>query len=116
MTTTGSNASGGEDAALELDLGIEPTPPRRGNPASANLANRPWPLQDLLDVAALDMALLARLLHVDHSTVSRRQEWGLTDEESDHWATACGLHPVRVWGFAWAEAVLDQPENMTLFE
>jgi len=114
MTTSGSD--GDDDAALELDLGIEAAPPRRGNPASANLDNRPWPLQDLLDVAALDMVLLAQLLGVDHSTISRRQQWGLTDEESDHWATACGLHPVRVWGFAWAEAVLDQPESMTLFE
>jgi hypothetical protein len=105
-----------EEGPLVLDLGIAPPRARRGNPAVADLSKRSWPLQDLLREADTDLAQLAERLNVDLTTVWRRVEWGLTDEESDRWAIACGLHPVAVWGVAWVEAAEHRPETPTLFE
>lgn len=86
-------------------------------PAAANLANRPWALQPLLARRGVDIPLLAEILGVDETALWRRMAWQLDDWEADQYAIGVGLHPCEVWGWAWHEAVLDQPsEQLDLFD
>lgn len=103
------------DDEQRLDLGVEPPRRRRATPAVANLARRPWRLADLLRHSGVDIATMAEVLKVDQTTVWRRQEWGLTDQEADEWAVALGLHPGQVWGVAWFESALYGNEQGDLF-
>jgi hypothetical protein len=62
-----------------------------------------WPLEPLLEAAALTAGRLAGELGLSGTTVRRAARQGLTDRQADEWAIRLGLHPLLVWGWAWID-------------
>jgi hypothetical protein len=63
-----------------------------------------WPLEDL--VAAVGADRVAEAFKKLNGNGPRSRRRGLTDVQADRMATACGLHPALVWGWAWYEVAL----------
>ena len=68
---------------------------------------RCWPLAPL---EAATGQTARQLAHI-HGVKTRTVQQGLTDMQADQWATAAGLHPTEVWGWAWVTAATPTREQ-----
>jgi len=75
-----------------------------GRPYLGALDGVRWPLAPLLRYTHLSPTGFARRYDLRRGSVCHAARVGLNDRQADHWATAVGLHPALVWGYAWFEA------------
>ena len=62
------------------------------------LVARPWPFAPLFAAVGLpSLTEFAKVAGLPYTTVHTASRFGLTDEQSDHWAIRFGMHPAQVW-------------------
>lgn len=71
---------------------------------SPSAAAHLFDLAPLLEDRGGNLSVLARTIGVCRETVHRKVRSGLTIDEADEWAMACGLHPIEGWGDVWLAA------------
>lgn len=67
------------------------------HPRRASAQPRPWPVEPLLEAAALGPDQLLARLRLSGRQRQNAFTWGLTDREADRWACKLSLHPGQVW-------------------